>query len=714
MKYFYIIIIILINQFVFSQPNRINYNNQQLFLSGANLAWVNFGNDIGPGSTDFNRFADVMLQQHDNGGNALRIWLHIDGRNTPAFYNSNFVTGLGAGTVEDLRAILDLAWEREIGMKLCLWSFDMLRSNLPSGTINRNTLLLTDTSYTHSYINNALIPLIDSLKGHPAIIAWEIFNEPEGMSNEFGWPEINHVPMSAIQRFINLCTGAIHRTDTTALVTSGCWSFQAMNNLSALPVVPPKFTSNEKEELVNFINQKYNFSLSADEIIGHLEKTALVGNNNYYSDSALTAEGGDPDGILDFYSAHYYVHLGAAYSPFAHSRSYWQLDKAVVIAEFAMQPNDGVPAGQLFNRLYQTGYAGALPWSWTDINISPTDSMLAGMKFMWDNYRSAVDILGISGEWPYITITSPAANTQFPGNSEVTIETDAYDNDGYVDIVKFFVNDTLKIGERDTIPFNIIWSGMPDGNYSLSAEATDNSGNKRTSAKVNIIVGSPPFTRREAESTQRIGNMTVESDPDASNGLYVDMPTQTGSVTWYLNNVPQAGNYEIRFGYRCSYDTPKDQYINVNGERVDTLRFEGNTTQWLEKEMFVDLIQGQNTIQMELFWGWMHLDYLAVPTELVVTANDPSDIVYEFTLQQNYPNPFNPGTNIQYTVGSKQFVSIKIYDVLGREIATLVNEEKQPGEYKISFNGSNLSSGTYFYRLRAGEFLETKKLLLLK
>ena len=92
----------------------------------------------------------------------------------------------------------------------------------------------------------------------------------------------------------------------------------------------------------------------------------------------------------------------------------------------------------------------------------------------------------------------------------------------------------------------------------------------------------------------------------------------------------------------------------------------------------------------------------------------------KFSLEQNYPNPFNPVTKIKFSVPqiasdfSASKVTLKVYDLLGREIAILVNEEKQAGTYEVKFNASNLSSGTYFYRLQAGDFVETRKLSLLK
>ncbi|MCB0751681.1 MAG: T9SS type A sorting domain-containing protein, partial [Ignavibacteriae bacterium] len=81
---------------------------------------------------------------------------------------------------------------------------------------------------------------------------------------------------------------------------------------------------------------------------------------------------------------------------------------------------------------------------------------------------------------------------------------------------------------------------------------------------------------------------------------------------------------------------------------------------------------------------------------------------------QNYPNPFNPVTKISYQIPSPGLVTLRIYDVLGREVRTLVNKELNSGKYEIEFNASSLSSGIYFYTLSAGSFLLTKKLMLLK
>jgi hypothetical protein len=101
--------------------------------------------------------------------------------------------------------------------------------------------------------------------------------------------------------------------------------------------------------------------------------------------------------------------------------------------------------------------------------------------------------------------------------------------------------------------------------------------------------------------------------------------------------------------------------------------------------------------------------------DIYTKAELENDLVpTEFVLYQNYPNPFNPSTSIQYAISSMQFVTLKVYDLLGSEVVTLVNEEKPTGTYEIEFNAAKYPSGVYFYRLQAGSFVETKKMILLK
>jgi len=117
-------------------------------------------------------------------------------------------------------------------------------------------------------------------------------------------------------------------------------------------------------------------------------------------------------------------------------------------------------------------------------------------------------------------------------------------------------------------------------------------------------------------------------------------------------------------------------------------------------------------------WDQSKGNYLFLNTSDPVFVNSEETLPEGFVLYQNYPNPFNPSTNIGFRIYDFGFVSLKVYDVLGNEIATLVNEYKPAGSYEVEFNASSyirrLVSGIYFYQLRAGNFVQTKKMLMIK
>ena len=100
--------------------------------------------------------------------------------------------------------------------------------------------------------------------------------------------------------------------------------------------------------------------------------------------------------------------------------------------------------------------------------------------------------------------------------------------------------------------------------------------------------------------------------------------------------------------------------------------------------------------------------------DVVTNVKEEKTTPLNFSLSQNYPNPFNPTTTISYSIPESQNIELKVYDLLGNEVASLVNEYKTAGSYKVNFNANNLSSGIYFYKIKAGDFIQTKKLILLK
>jgi len=129
-------------------------------------------------------------------------------------------------------------------------------------------------------------------------------------------------------------------------------------------------------------------------------------------------------------------------------------------------------------------------------------------------------------------------------------------------------------------------------------------------------------------------------------------------------------------------------------------------------------------------WMAMNNKTMSVWTALINDADlvvgvEKQRIINNYELSQNYPNPFNPTTTIQYTIpitlnspltkgGNTRWVTLKVYDILGNEIATLVNESKAPGIHEVTFKGDNLPSGVYIYRMTAGNYSTQKKMILLK
>ena len=128
----------------------------------------------------------------------------------------------------------------------------------------------------------------------------------------------------------------------------------------------------------------------------------------------------------------------------------------------------------------------------------------------------------------------------------------------------------------------------------------------------------------------------------------------------------------------------------------------------IQQESLFAALYVRNSTQPNAVWRIPLSDIILSTTEKKI------EIPHSIVLDQNYPNPFNPSTTISYEIPGSELVTIKIYDVLGREIETLVNEEKSPGKYKIEFDGSNLSSGIYFYQIKTNGFLKTNKMILLR
>jgi len=193
--------------------------------------------------------------------------------------------------------------------------------------------------------------------------------------------------------------------------------------------------------------------------------------------------------------------------------------------------------------------------------------------------------------------------------------------------------------------------------------------------------------------------------------VYAKKMTLYGYVHVYISFGDDSG-YQEPFGflvisadgsgfYPFNFDTPQ------NPKSVNRIKLEFVSRGTSNFEIFLDYF---------FLYGSISHPRLIIDNfeDTTVPVENEPYLPNSFKLFQNYPNPFNPSTVISYELSATSNVKIAVYDILGREVAVLVNEEKFPGSYEVKFNASNLPSGIYLYRLSVGNYTETRKMLLIK
>ncbi|MEO8665919.1 MAG: SBBP repeat-containing protein [Ignavibacteria bacterium] len=250
--------------------------------------------------------------------------------------------------------------------------------------------------------------------------------------------------------------------------------------------------------------------------------------------------------------------------------------------------------------------------------------------------------------------------------------------------------------------YNFLQTSVPDEAYSIAVDGSDNV----------YVTG---------YSSKTFGNYDYATIKYNSDGDSLWVKRYNGSVNW--NDVARS---LVIDGSANVYVTGYSREF-TGGDNYTTIKYNSSgIQQWLTsytgsinnsedaRSIALDgagnvYVTGYSSTDTTLW------DYATVKYTQTVGINQISiEIPEQFKLEQNYPNPFNPVTNLEFAISDLGFVSLKVYDVNGREVAILVNEQLQPGTYKTDFNGSNFTSGIYFYRLETNEFIETKKMILVK
>ena len=254
-----------------------------------------------------------------------------------------------------------------------------------------------------------------------------------------------------------------------------------------------------------------------------------------------------------------------------------------------------------------------------------------------------------------------------------------------------------------------------------------------------LQLSQPKYYLLDNSIAQKNGNYFIDSSGIefyGNNFIELD-PNDTSANVIYTTTTLPAGKYDISSWWQENNDNSYETKFKISAgdniyEETKTQKINGGQWNYLTT---VDLKNSGNiSIKLQSnTTGKVIADAFRIKYVGATTGIDVKQIRNNFVLYQNYPNPFNPSTTIKYTIPTPfpkaslrdnspfakrenmgRFVTLKVYDILGKEVATLINGEQQPGTYEVIFNASGLASGTYIYRLQVGNYIETKKMLYVK
>ena len=341
------------------------YNGKKIFFSGTNLAWSDYNSDVGDAPLNENAWRKAVEGTRAAGGNAIRWWLFNNMSQSPEIdQTTHLVSGLKENTIANMKKALDIAEEYGVMVSMCLFSHNLMEPNQwglysEKLDITANENLFKDEG-TKAFIENVLNPVVKAIGNHNALMTWEVFNEPEGMTS-VGWTT-KKLDKAVLQKFTNKIAAAIHTIDSKLLVSTGS------------------------------VNIQYQ---------------------SWWNDSELIAAGGEANGTLDFFQTHYYPYYqNDAVSPFVNTAAqmattYKYDNKPMIIGEFpasgwkgdtytaSMAAKTQISTEECYRKAFDGGYAGALAWQYIG---DKTESNFGGYTYTIDPALDAMKALAATEE----------------------------------------------------------------------------------------------------------------------------------------------------------------------------------------------------------------------------------------------------------------------------------------------------------------------------
>lgn len=275
--------------------------------------------------------------------------------------------------------------------------------------------------------------------------------------------------------------------------------------------------------------------------------------------------------------------------------------------------------------------------------------------------------------------------------------------DTFEDGIVLVRNATVDVSYSDVSKFEGVWEGT--GNIKADPIFTEPDSND--------------YSLQEGSPAIDAGNPNSSLDPDSTRAdmgaiffwNQPEMPTLIGPKDVVVNLTPTlvwlsshgATSYRLQVSTDTLFATPAfdDSSLTSTEKQVGPLEY-STTYYWR--------VKAANQVKVS---AWS--DTLSFTTTTVVSVEQGgNELPREFSLEQNYPNPFNPTTTIKYALPKASHVTIKVYNTLGAEVATLLDDRQSAGEYQIEWNAKDIASGLYVYRIKAGNFIQAKTLVLLK